>query len=65
MRTCVYVLNQVSTKRIRSSTSYEKWNRRKPNIAHLRVFGSLNHVKNMARRLSKVDGRIVKFFCGL
>ena len=54
--TCVYVLNRSSTKGVKGKTPYEKWNKRKPNVSHLRVFGSVVFVKT-TRRLSKLEDR--------
>ena len=52
--TCVYVLNRSSTKGVKGKTPYEKWNKRKPNVSHLRVFGSVVFVKTTGR-LSKLE----------
>ena len=54
--TCVYVLNRSSTKGVKGKTPYERWNKRKPNMSHLRIFGSLVFVKTIGR-LSKLDDR--------
>ena len=54
--TCVYVLNRSSTKGVKGKTPYEKWNKRKPNVSHLRVFGSVVFVKTTGR-LSKLEDR--------
>ena len=54
--TCVYVLNRSSTKGVKGKTPYEKWNKRKPNVSHLRIFGSLVFVKTTGR-LSKLEDR--------
>ena len=56
MSTCVYVLNTSSTKGIKGETPYEKRNRRKPNVSHLKVFGSIVYVKIIGR-LSKLEER--------
>ena len=37
--TCVYVLNRSSTKGVKGQTPYAKWNGRKPNVSHLKIFG--------------------------
>ena len=45
-------------------TLYEKWSGRKPNVEHLRVFGSVVHVKT-TKRVSKLEDRsIVMIFIG-
>ena len=51
--TCVYVLNRSSTKGLKGKTPYEKWNGRKPNVSHLKVFRSSVFVKSTGR-LSKL-----------
>ena len=45
VNTAVYLLNRSSTLSLQGGTSYEAWTGRKPSIAHLRVFGSIVHVK--------------------
>ena len=52
--TCVYVLNRSSTKGVKGQTPYEKWNGRKPNVSHLKIFGSVVFVKTTGR-LSKIE----------
>ena len=54
--TCVYVLNRSSTKGVKGQTPYEKWNGRKPNVSHLKIFGLVVYVKT-TRRLSKLEDR--------
>ena len=54
--TCVYVLNRSSTKGVKGQTPYEKWNGRKLNVSHLKIFGSVVFVKTNGR-LSKVEDR--------
>ena len=39
--TVVYILNRCSTKKIVEKTPYEAWTGMKPNISHLRDFGSM------------------------
>ena len=50
------MLNRSSTKGVKGKTPYEKWNKRKPNVSHLRVFGSVVFVKTTGR-LSKLEDR--------
>ena len=45
MSTTVYLLNRSSTRSLQGLTPYEAWIGRKPSIEHLRVFGSVVHVK--------------------
>ena len=54
--TCVYVLNRSSTKGITIKTPHEKWNVRKLNVSHLKVFGSIVFVKTTGR-LSKLEDK--------
>ena len=54
--TCVYVLNRSSTKGVKGKTPYEKWNKTKPSVSHLRIFGSMPFVKTTGR-LSKLEER--------
>ena len=56
VNTCVYVLNRSYTKSMENSTPYEKWSGRKPSIDHLRVFGSVVHVKT-TKRVNKLEDR--------
>ena len=54
--TCVYMLNRSSTKGVKGKTPYGKWNERKPNVSHLKIFGSVVFVKTTGR-LSKLEDR--------
>ena len=56
MNTYVYVLNRSYTKILKCETPYEKWSGRKPSVDHLRVFGSVVHVKT-TRKISKLEDR--------
>ena len=56
VNTCVYVLNRSFNKSLLDSTSYEKWSGRKPSVEHLRVFGSVVHVKT-TKKVSKLQDR--------
>ena len=56
VNTCVYVLNRSYTKSLNDETPYEKWSGRKPYVDHLRVFGSVVHVKS-TRKLNKLEDR--------
>nr|GEX01884.1 hypothetical protein [Tanacetum cinerariifolium] len=40
VRQAVYIQNRVPTKTLGATTPYESWSRKKPNLEHLRVFGS-------------------------
>ena len=52
----VYVLNRSYTKSLENSTPYEKWSGRKLSIDHLRIFGSVVHVKT-TKRVNKLEDR--------
>ena len=56
VNTCVYVLNRSFTKSLKDSIPYEKWSGRKPSVDHLRVFGSVVHVKT-TKNVSKLEDR--------
>ena len=45
INTCVYVLNRSSMKSLQGKTPYEMWSEKKPKLSHLRIFGSIVHVK--------------------
>ena len=56
-RTVVYILNQSSTKALQGQTPHKKWTGRKHSVDHMRIFGSIVHVKNTKRHLNKVQDR--------
>lgn len=53
----VYVLNRLPTRSLTGMTPYEAWSNRKPDIAHIRVFGCLCHMKVPSPGLKKLDDR--------
>ena len=55
--TAVYILNRCPTKKLVEKTPYEAWTGVKPNVSHLRVFGSMcfRHVPEQLRK--KLDDR--------
>ena len=57
VNTVVYLLNRSSTHSLQELTPYEIWTRRKPSIAHLRVFGSLVHMKCTKMSQKKLEDR--------
>ena len=57
--TCTYVLNRSATKSLRGKTPYECWFGRKPSVDHLRIFGSLVHVK-VTVNVGKLEDRSQK-----
>ena len=59
--TCaVYLSNRCSTKSLFEQTPQEAWNGRKPNVSHLRVFGSIGYVHVPDQERSKLDDKSKK-----
>lgn len=58
--TAVYVMNRSPTRAIEGKTPYEAWFGRRPNVSHLRIFGSIAfaHVPSELRR--KLDDKSFK-----
>ena len=54
---CVYILNRSSTKALQGQTPHEMWTRRKPSVDHMRIFGSIVHVKETKGHLSKLGDK--------
>jgi len=57
VRHSVYLLNRLPTKALNAQTPSELWNGKKPHLGHLKVFGSVGHVKNSVPHLKKLDDR--------
>lgn len=57
IRHSIYVLNRLPTRAVSGMTPYEAWSGRKPNIAHIRVFGCLGHMKIPPVHTTKLDDR--------
>jgi hypothetical protein len=57
VRHSVYLLNRLPTKALKAQTPYEVWNGKTPHLGHLKVFGSVGHVKNTVPHLKKLDDR--------
>ena len=55
--TIVYILNRSSTKALQGQTPHEMWIGRKPSVDHMRIFGSIVHVKETKGHLSKLEDR--------
>ena len=53
----VYLLNRASTRSLKGLTPYEAWIGRKPSVDHLRIFGSIVHVKCTKVPQKKLDDR--------
>jgi len=59
--TCaVYLINRLPTRSVANTTSIEAWSGFKPNVLHLKVFGSITyaHIPKAAR--SKLDDKAMK-----
>ena len=58
--TSVYLLNRCPTKRLEDKTPKEVWSGARPNVSHLKIFGSIcyKHVPDAIRR--KLDDRSEK-----
>ena len=41
------MLNRSLTKSLQEKTPYKMWSRKKPKLSHLRIFGSIVHVKTL------------------
>jgi hypothetical protein len=57
VRHSVYLLNRLPTKAMGNCTPYEAWNRRKPHLGHLKVFGCNANVRPAKPSLKKLDDR--------
>jgi hypothetical protein len=56
----VYLANQCPTRSVWNKTPQEAWSGRKPNISHLRVFGSIAYAHVPYQKRSKLDDRSEK-----
>ncbi|GJS78909.1 retrovirus-related pol polyprotein from transposon TNT 1-94 [Tanacetum coccineum] len=56
----VYLLNRCPSKSLANKTPQEAWNRIKPTVSHLRIFGSIVYVHVPSQRRSKLDDRSKK-----
>ena len=57
VRHSTYLINRAATRVIKSTTPYELFKGRKPNIEHLRVFGCIGYTKIDTQHLKKLDNR--------
>lgn len=57
VRHAVYILNRLSTRSLSKKTPYEAWSGNKPNVEHIKVFGSLAYMKVPSVRTQKLDDR--------
>lgn len=61
VKTASYVLNRTLSKQNDNSTAYEKWFNRKPEVKHLRVFGSAAYLHvPKEKQSSKFNARSIK-----
>lgn len=56
----VYMNNRSPTKKLMQMTPLEAWNGKKPNISHLRVFGSVGYVHFLDETRNKLDDKSEK-----
>ncbi|CAJ2640870.1 unnamed protein product [Trifolium pratense] len=57
----VYLSNRSSTRSVLGKTPQEAWSGRKPEISHLRVFGSIAHAHIPDEKRSKLDDKSEKY----
>lgn len=57
VRHSVYILNRLPTRALKSSTPYEAWSGKKPNLAHIKVFRCVAFMKIPAVHVKKLDDR--------
>uniref|UniRef100_A0A251T6N3 Putative zinc finger, CCHC-type n=1 Tax=Helianthus annuus TaxID=4232 RepID=A0A251T6N3_HELAN len=55
-----YILNRTVTKTRPNVTPFEAWNGRKPNVEHLKVFGSVAYVHIPKQKWNKLDDKTEK-----
>ena len=57
VRHATYLINRIVTRTLLFQTPYESLKEKKPNIAHIRVFGCIGYVKIDSPHLRKLDDR--------
>lgn len=57
MRHAVYILNRVPTRALTGVTPYEAWSKKKPQVAHIKVFGCKAYMKIPSVHVRKLDDR--------
>ncbi|KAM2036667.1 hypothetical protein ACFX16_039588 [Malus domestica] len=60
VHTVVYLLNRCPTKSLDSITPFEAYSKRKPGIAHLKVFGSVCYVHTPSELRHKLEPKSIK-----
>jgi hypothetical protein len=63
VRHAVYILNRLPTKALKNLIVFEAWFKKRPHLAHLKVFGCVGHVKPAGPHVKKLDDRSVKMVC--
>ena len=58
--TTVFLLNRSPTKSVQNQTPYEAWYERKPNVIHLKIFGSIANAHVSSEIREKFDEKSVK-----
>lgn len=58
--TAIYLCNRSPTKAVKGKTPYEAWNGRKPNLQHLRIFGTKAMVHVPKEQRKKWDPKCIK-----
>lgn len=58
--TAVYLLNCSPTKAVNGKTPYEAWHWRKPNVGHLKVFGSIAYAHIPYEKRRKLNDKNIK-----
>lgn len=61
MACATYILNRTPTKALRDITPEEAWSGRKPNLQHLRIFGSIAYVHTPKSKRHKLDAKSSPF----
>ena len=61
MACATYILNRTPTKALKDITPEEAWSGRKPNLQHLRIFGSIAYVHIPKQKRHKLDAKSSPF----
>ncbi|KAK8930635.1 hypothetical protein KSP39_PZI017057 [Platanthera zijinensis] len=57
VNSAVYLLNRAPTRALINSTPYEQWHNRKPDVSHLKVFGSLVYLLIPTQQRNKLESK--------
>lgn len=60
LATAAYVVNRSPTKSLEGKTPYELWKGKKPNLSHIKIFGSVAMVHVPKEKRQKLDKKSVK-----